>query len=319
MGKSLLEYLDLLSNRSDLIWPRPPQPAPMKATPFTKPLPGIKLVTWEVYGTLLSIDRGRLLHAHPEELRMQIALDKTIHEFHMWYSMSRKPGQPWEYMLRQYMAVLEELKMAGTKRKGDIPEVNSARVWYKLLDRLQRNEYTYDEDLYGDLDDLAVKVAYFFHANLQGVAAAAHARETLMRLSSAGIRQGLLADGQPFTIAQLLMSLRQQGQVLSINELLTSSFVTVSHQIGFRKPSPTLFERAAEVCSTADIHPEEVLHVSHRLKDDLAMARRVGFRTALFAADANTCSITKEDVRDPKLKPDRLITDVRQVAEIVGQ
>ena len=28
---------------------------------------------------------------------MQIALQKTIEEFKMWHSMSRKPGQPWDH------------------------------------------------------------------------------------------------------------------------------------------------------------------------------------------------------------------------------
>ena len=167
MAKTLSEYLDWLDERTNLIFPKAPRLRPITAKPSIKPIPGVKVVLWSVYGTLLRIDSGRLLHQHPQELRMQIALQKTIEEFKMWFSMSRKPGQPWEYMLQQYNGVLEEMRMVGTGRKGDVPEIDSSQVWAKLIDRLVRNEYTWDESLYGGLEGLAVKVAYFFHAMLQ--------------------------------------------------------------------------------------------------------------------------------------------------------
>lgn len=318
MAKTVLEYIHYLQEKPGLIWPRPPKPVPLKATPFLKPIPAIKAVAWEIYGTLLTIDLGKLVQLHSQELRMQIALQKTIDEFHMWYSMSRKPGQPWEYMLRQYTTVLEELQMAGAKRKGDYPEVNSARVWNKLLDRLQRNEYAYDEDFFGDLDALAIKVAYFFHASLQGVAAAPAACETLKTLTMMGIRQALVADAQPFTTAQLSETLRSQSHFEGTSEVFASSLSTLSCEEGLRKPSLTFYEHAASRLRNAGIAPDRVLYVTHRLRDDIAGAKKVGFRTALLAADANCCSVTQEDMRDPALKPDRLLTEIAQVLEIIG-
>jgi len=101
MPQTLSEYAEWLEQRSDLIWPKPPPLEKPKAKPYTLPLEGIKAVTWNVYGTLLHLSAGRLLHIHAQELAMQVALEKTIEEFHMWPAMSRKPGQPWEIMLVQ--------------------------------------------------------------------------------------------------------------------------------------------------------------------------------------------------------------------------
>ena len=139
MAKTLSEYLDSLDERTDLIFPKAPRAKPIKATPSIKPLPDTKVVLWSVYGTLLTIDSGQLLHQHPQELRMQIALQKTIEEFKMWFSMSRKPGQPWVYMLQQYSSIVEEQRMLATAQKGDTREVDSAIVWAKLIERLQRH------------------------------------------------------------------------------------------------------------------------------------------------------------------------------------
>ncbi|WP_417849567.1 HAD family hydrolase [Thalassoglobus sp.] len=317
MGLSLAAYIDELHQRSDLIWPNPPAIVPMKVTPSLKPLPGIKAVTWSVYGTLLQIEKGVLLHHHEQEIRMQIALEKTIKEFNMWNSMTRRKGQPWEGMLIIYNRIREDLGMVSSKQKGDFPEIDSAQIWKKVIGKLELKEYTYDQGKYGDVDDFVAKIAYFFHASLQGAKAVKGSRDTLAHLTDAGIRQGLIADGQAFTIPQLLHALKQQGSFASLAEVLSASLMTISYQQKIRKPSPSLYRSAKESFKKIGIQPEEVLHVSHRLKDDLAVAKKMGFRTALFASDKSTCNVTASDVRDPDMKPDRLISEIAQVRDIL--
>ena len=318
MSKSLPEYLEWLHGRGELIWPRPPAPRPLKATPFLKPLPGVRAVVWAVYGTLLRIDGGRLHHIHPQELRMQIALEKTIEEFNMWHSMSRKPGAPWEYMLQQYTRMIEEDQLKSTKKKGDQRAVDSCDIWQKIVERLQRNEYQYDVSFYGDTADLARKVAYFFHASLQGVAAVEGAAETLRRVASAGLRQGAIDDGQAFTPYQLLKALQQQAPLNSLAELFSSGTITLSSDVHVRKPSVTLFAAGLAPFLKAGLQPQEILYVSHRLEDDLAIARQMGVATALYAGDAVVCQVQPASVRDPALKPDRLLTNINQISQILG-
>lgn len=65
------------------------------------------------------------------------------------------------------------------------------------------------------------------------------------------------------------------------------------------------------------IEPHEVLHVSHRLQDDLSVARQTGFRTALLAADAVCCQVSAADVRQAEVKPDRLLTKLSQVRHLL--
>lgn len=318
MAKSLNEYLSLLGERSDLIFPKAPRRKPIKATPAIKPIPEIKVVLWSVYGTLLSIDSGRLLHQHHQELRMQIALQKTIEEFKMWQSMSRKPGQPWVYMLQQYDGLIEDQRIAATARKGDTREVDSAVLWARMIEKLQRNEYQWDEGLYGGLEDVAVKVAYFFHAMLQGTEAFEGCAETLARLQQAGIRQGLLDDAQQFTLAQLVYQLKRQGAEGNLAAIFSPELSALSYQLEIRKPSPSLYQTAAARCSAKGVTPEQVLYLTNRLTDDLGMAKKVGFRTGLMVVDEACTELTSADLKNPEYRPDRLLTDVRQVLDIVG-
>jgi hypothetical protein len=232
----------------------------------------------------------------------------------MWNSMTRKPGQPWEYMLQQYETVVEEMGMAATKRKGDATEVDSSRVWFKLIDRLLKNEYEYDRDIYGDHEGLASKVAYFFHTMLQGVGLFPNAAATMQRLANAGIRQGLLDDAQAFSLKQLQRALLAGEPPLTISGLISPDCAALSYQFGIR----TLFAIAVEQYKRVGIEPQEVLYVSNRLRDDLAVAKQSGLRTALFVGDDKSCDVEPAELRDPATKPDRMITDLAQVPAIIG-
>jgi len=317
MAQTLQEYADWLDRRDELIWPKPPHQESPKATPYTKPLSGIRAVTWNVYGTLLHIADGKLLHLHSEQLRMQVALEKTIQEFNMWNSMSRKPGAPWEYMFKQYQRLVQDAQLVGTGQKGDFPEIDSVQIWRKLIERLQQNEYTYDESFYGDLDDLSLKVAYFFHSSLQGVEATASALETLVAVSRSGMLQGLVCDAQAFTFVQTLRALRQQGTLPVLDELFAPSCQSLSHQQGLRQPSKSLYAVLLQQLDTLGIAPREVVHVGSRLRDDLAVAKQFGMKTVLFAGDKASLQASADEVKDPELRPDRLATDLTQIQMIL--
>ncbi len=318
MAQTLAEYAEWLEQRTDLIWPKVPPLKRPKAKPYTAKLEGIKAVTWNVYGTILRISGGRLLHLHPQPLAMQVALEKTIEEFHMWQSMSRKPGAPWEYMLIQYKRLVEEAEMADTGRLGDKPHVDSVRIWKKLIERLQVNDYQIDESFYGDLDLFAAKVAYFFHSALQGIEPMPEALAALKCVVSSGRLQGVLGDSQAFTWIQMLRALSHQGTLPPLDELLTPNGSVLSHQVGVRQPSPTLYETCVKTFAQLGVQPHEILHVGSRLKDDLAPAKKAGMKTALFAGDLESLQATAEEVRDPELKPDRLITELSQIQQVLG-
>ncbi|MGQ0636882.1 MAG: HAD family hydrolase [Planctomycetaceae bacterium] len=316
MAKSLFEYADWLDER-DLLWPQAPEPTAPRATPFLLPLADVRAVTWSVYGVLLLSLDGRLEPLVPDALRMEVALEKTIHEFHMWHSMSRKPGAPWEYMLQQYRRLIENEKLAGSRHKGEAPEVNLARVWRVLIERLQQKDYAWDEDLYGDLDEFSEKVAYYFHSCLQGMQAAPNALLALQSVREAGCEQGIIADGQAFTLVQLNRALRSQGDVPALNRLFTRGGVSLSYDIGCRQPAASLFKACLAGFAARGIAPGRVLYVASRLKEELAPARKLGIKTALFAGDKRSLQATPAQVQDPELRPDRILTDLRQIRQIV--
>jgi FMN phosphatase YigB (HAD superfamily) len=316
MPMTLDQYADHLDTR-DLVWPVPPTPHPPKAKPKLKRMPQVRAVVWNLYGTLLNIFSGQLVFEHPQKFVMDIALDKTVQEFKMWGSMTRKPGQPADYLGDMYQRVLQDLRMAPSKNEKH-PEIRAERVWEEIVKKLQKKDYKFDPVFYGSLADLSRKIAYFFHASLQGTACYEGAAPALEHVHQLGIKQGLLADAQCFSFVQLKRGLLQQQCSVPVDRLFDPALRALSCEVGGKKPSEQLFKHCLKQLANLGIAPPQVLHVGSRLTLDLAPAKKLGMRTALFAGDKESLEATPEQLKDPDLRPDVMLTEPGQIAEIVG-
>jgi hypothetical protein len=315
MPLTLEEYADYLDTRKEIPWPVPPEPRPAKARPHLESMPNIKAVLWNVYGTLLAIPLGELIFEHPQPLVMEIALDKTINEFKMWASMSRKPGQPAEYMKHLYSQELLLQRGIGTSER--YPEVLSERIWEALIKKLFQKDYSFDAGFFGSLNEYSKKVAYFFHAGLQATAAQPEAALALNLTVDAGKVQGLLADGQCFTMVQLTRGLRRQETDIDLPRLLPPALRTLSCEMRARKPSETIFRHALAALAEKGVRPAEVLHVGSNVTRDIIPARKLGMRTALYTGDKSSAEATPEQLKDPAQRPDVLLTELGQIAQVV--
>jgi FMN phosphatase YigB (HAD superfamily) len=317
MALTLEQYAAYLDTRNDLVWPAPPEADPPKARPHLTRLPQVRAVLWNVYGTLLRLSGGELWFEHPQEFVMNVALDKTIQEFKMWSSMSRKPGQPADYMKQLYGSVLTEQRAVpgGTEK---YPEVGSDRVWEALIKKLFQKDYKFDAGFFGSLNEFSRKVAYFFHASLQGTACYDGAADALRMVVKKGLKQGLLADGQCFTRVQLQRGLAAQAPDLVLDKVLDKDLILLSHEHRGRKPSERLFRHAVNALNQQGIAPNQVLHVGTSVARDLVPARRLGMRTALFAGDRTSLQATAEQLKEPSSRPDVLLTELSQVADVIG-
>jgi FMN phosphatase YigB (HAD superfamily) len=249
---------------------------------------------------------------------MDAALEKTIQEFKMWASMSRKPGQPSEYMGQIYDGVLTEQQAfpAGGEK---YPEVAADRVWEAILKKLLQKDYRFDTSFYGALNEYSRKIAYFFHASLQGTAGYPGAAAALRHVHDAGLVLGLLGDGQCFTTVQLRRGLARQDQEANLDDLVPPGLRVLSYEVRARPPSERLFGQALAALAEQGIKPGEVLHVGSRLQQDLVPAKRLGMKTGLFAGDRASLQATGEQLKHHSTRPDVLLTELEQIREIVGR
>jgi FMN phosphatase YigB (HAD superfamily) len=249
---------------------------------------------------------------------MDCALDKTIQEFKMWGSMSRKPGQPADYMRQIYDTVLLEQRALPAAREKH-PELAADRIWEAIIKKLFQKDYHFDANFYGSLNEFSRKVAFFFHASLQGTCCYPKAVEALRQVRDSGLVQGLLGDGQCFTTVQLQRGLAAEDAGAKLDELIDPGLRVLSYEQRACKPSERLFRHMLGLLSERGIAPEEVLHVGSRITQDVVPAKRLGMRTGLFAGDRAALQATAEQLKEPATRPDVLLSKLRQIADVVGQ
>lgn len=315
MPLTLDQYATYLDTRQ-LPWPAPPKPDVPKVRAHIRQFDGIRAVLWTVYGTLLAIPEGDLKLEVANEFVMNVALDKTIHEFKMWGSMSRKPGQPADYMREIYKKALDEQRLAPAEDK--YPEIASEKIWESIIKKLFQKEYKFDAGFYGSLNDYSRKVAYFFQASLQGTGCYDNAASAMRFVADQGIAQGLLADGQSFTATQLARGLARQDESAKLDSLVPAGNRILSFEHRARKPSDILFQAAVEAMSAHGIEPGEILHIGSNLTRDIGPAKKWGMRTALFAGDRTSLAATSEQLKDSQLRPDALLTDLKQLSQMLA-
>lgn len=315
MPLTLEQYADYL-DKQDLSWPAAPTVERPKAKPHLKMLPEVRCVCWDIYGTLLSISGGELTFEHPTKFIMDLALDKTLQEFKMWGSMTRKPGQPAEYLGQLYRKALSDLRLVSSPGEK-FPEIQADRIWLDIVKKLLHKDYKFAADFFGSLNEYCKKIAHFFHASLQGTGCYEDAAKTMRFLAAQNIRQGVLADSQCFTMVQLQRGLAVQDDAARIDDLIEPELRALSHEFGARKPSERLFKHWLQLASQRGLAPEQILHVGSSMDEDIIPARKLGMRTALFAGDKASLKASAEQLKDNATRPDILVTELTQITKVV--
>jgi FMN phosphatase YigB (HAD superfamily) len=313
MALSLLKYAEHLDERGD---PKPagPDPVPFASAKPHVPALGAKAVVCAGWGTLWlsGVAVPELVPADP--IMRKIAFDKTVSEFKMWHSMSRKPGEPGELMAATVEDVRQRL-LARTLGAGG-RELPFGAVWRGVLDRLLQKEYAYDAGFYGDLDAYAEKIALYCQRAAAGLAALPDALATLRALAARGIKTGLHANGQAATPILLQRALAEQGRVEGLHEAFAPGLCVWSHEIGGPIESERGWSALESALASGALRPEETVYVGNDLERDVLPARRRGFRTALLVADRGTAKVRPAQLKDEKTKPDALLTAFGQIARL---
>jgi FMN phosphatase YigB (HAD superfamily) len=181
-----------------------------------------------------------------------------------------------------------------------------------------KNEYTFDTEFYGSMNQFSEKISYFFHSSLQGTGPQAGALAALQSLKQKGLRLGLLADGQCFTALHLLRALRKLGKLPALSQLFDADLHAWSFEVGARRPSERLFRAMVTKLAQRNIAPNQVLHVGAHVLNDVAPAKRLGMHTALFAGDKSSLGASNEQLSEKVNRPDVLITELGQIVDVVG-
>lgn len=291
---------------------KPLEPVPTGVEPRLPVLDGIRAVVFDIYGTLLISGAGDNSLISEED--SVDAMADAVSGF------GKMKGIPANQILRKYRQVIARHQEIRRGEGIAIPEVDIREVWKDLLSE-------FGESAVDDHEIERVARAYEYSATecweMPG------ARELLDRLAGKNYLLGVVSNAQFYTLALveafLGISLNSNGFTDSFNPVESSSqpcwvpeMTVWSYRMREGKPSEALYRRLRGGAKKNGLNPEEILYIGNDFCKDVAPAKKVGFRTGLFAGDARSFRPGPDGLPAALERADVVLTELRQVDQVLA-
>lgn len=296
----MMERQTLIAAIKNLSHPmRPTPPAPALAVRRPK-LTGIRAVLFDVYGTLLQSGSGEIGLADAGARGRAACFRAAL-------AAAGIPGRGAAAAGATAMTAAIRRAHATARAAGVAwPEVDIEKIWRTILAARQKSGLAPAKIPAGKIRRAAVE----YECRVNPVWPMPGFPECLTPLREQGLKLGIVSNAQFFT--PLLFP------ALTGRELPEMGFdpeaCAWSFRHGIAKPAPELFQAALRPWREKyGIAPGAVLAVGNDRLNDVAAAAACGCRTALFAGDARSLRRREGNARCAGIKPDWIITDLRQL------
>ena len=267
--------------------------------------PGIRAVLFDVYGTLLISGSGDVGTATATDTAE--ALTQALRDAHFQGDLA-KAGERGKCILK---AEVLEWHNASKTAGIDYPEVDIAAIWKRVIRRL-RSEHLLEQASI-DIEPIR-QLGMEYECRVNPTWPMPGSLETIQSLKDRGYVLGIVSNAQFYTPLLFSAFFEQTVEELGFDP----DCCIWSYKELEGKPSDRLFPKAgAALLKNHGIALSETLYVGNDMLNDMYTANKAGCQTALFAGDRRSLRMREQDERCMNLKPDAVITELKQILEIV--
>jgi putative hydrolase of the HAD superfamily len=266
----------------------PMVPLPTSMAPGGRVRESIRCVLFDIYGTLFISGSGDI-GVSENASRHRQKLNRLLEQ----YDINKKPRELIQELLQAIENEHQRLRGTGI----DYPEIEIDRIWQQVLG-------------IGDFA-LVQRFAIQYEWIVNPVYPMPHLERTLAACRQQNLAMGIVSNAQFFTPFLFEWFLDAGMQSLGFDPNL----IFLSYRIRYAKPSTRLFEKAAAAVSALGLPTASALYVGNDMLNDIYPADQLGFQTALFAGDARSLRLRKDDARCRNLTPDLILTDLEQLID----
>jgi putative hydrolase of the HAD superfamily len=264
----------------------PMSPLPTSITPGGGLVEKIQCVLFDIYGTLFISGSGDISAAGKASPLSQ-KLEHLVHKYGVGKTPQALVGELHDAI---------EIKHRHLRDHGiDYPEVEIDEIWQQIL----------------GIDDIQLirKFAIEYELIVNPVYPMPHLESLLAACRQQNLAMGIISNAQFFTPLLFEWFLDTRMQKLGFD----SELIILSYQLGYAKPSMTLFKKAAAAINAKGFGTAATLFVGNDMLNDIYPAKYLGFQTALFAGDARSLRLRTDDSRCHNLSADLILTDLDQL------
>ena len=279
-------------------------PVPADISPRLERLPGLRVILYDVYGTLLVSTSGALSDNHLQDraIAFRAALNALNCEINTSAAVSG---------INLFNAVLASEHIGKQASGIERPEIDIRIIWKKVLHEL-RSQSIINLDLN---DTIEARFAIEYENRINPVWPMPNVEDVLSKLATTGLRLGIVSNSQFYTPLSLTALLGERWK-----SWFTPSLCFWSYKHNEAKPGQYLYRRAAkELKEHYSIKPQEVVMIGNDVEHDIKPALACGFRAILFAGDRRACRLGDASRQEATSWPWLTITNWQQLMDITGQ
>ncbi len=248
----------------------------------------IKCILFDVYGTLFISASGDIGIAKK-------VLEKT-QEIKFLLKKFKIDINP-KTFLKDFFDTIEK-QHAKLRKKGiDFPEIEIDDIWMRVIG--------------DDNPERARAFALEFELIVNPAYPMPNIEEVLRELKNRNIILGIISNAQFFTPYLFDWFLKSDLKHLGFEPDL----IFFSYKSGYAKPSSFLFKVASSKLKDMNIPTDSVLYIGNDILNDIYPAQKEGFKTGLFAGDARSLRLRKDEPVCENVSADIVITDLIQLLD----
>lgn len=283
------------------------EPIPTEAEVDDAPIDGIKAVLFDIYGTLIISSSGDIGSSDMQST----AAEKTFEEC----QICLKEVLPFDDMGHRILSLYhEEILNSHTKdreRGLPHPEVDIVEIWENVTEKMA--ELGYLDCPPSTLDHKLLSITFETHNN--SVYPMPTMEDTLKALQGKDLPLGIVSNAQFFT--PLLLKHFFGSSSEAPLPYFDPDLQVYSYELRRAKPDNYLYVLMKEKLEAKGLLPSQCLYVGNDMLNDIVPAKEEGFKTVLFAGDKRSLRTREDHVRCRGKKPDRVVTSLSQILNII--
>jgi putative hydrolase of the HAD superfamily len=266
----------------------PMLPVPTSLAPGGGLVGKIQCIFFDIYGTLFISGSGDISAAKKSSPRSQ-QLEHLTHK----YDVGKTP----QALVADLYDAIETRHRELRDNGIDYPEVKIDEIWQQVL----------------AIDDIrrVRKFAIEYELIVNPVYPMPNLEALLKACRQQHLAMGIISNAQFFTPLLFEWFLNARMEQLGFD----SELIFLSYQLGYAKPSTALFKMAASAINAKGFDTTAALFVGNDMLNDIYPAHRFGFQTALFAGDARSLRLRRDESRCTDLTADLILTDLGQLID----
>ena len=273
----------------------PLEPVATSTMPRLEPLAGIRAVLFDIYGTLVISGSGDI---GLTRLQDGDAVVEALAQMNL--AEASRNGADTHGLKEVVLAMHQRRRGEGV----EFPEVDIIEVWRELLARC-RSEVD---------EETLMRLAVEHECRNNPVWPMPDLAATLGRLREHGQILGIVSNAQFYTPIMLEAFLDADLDQVGFDPHIAAWSYRLLEGKPSRRPYAGVLDALA---NEHGINAASVLYVGNDMRNDIWPAQVVGMRTALFAGDARSLRLRGDDPNVRGVVPDRVVTQLSQLPELL--